>query len=114
MRLFVYKVGVLAATAAIRLRAEGYPGPQVASAADGSMSQGAIVFDDPVGTLDVHGWQIVRVDEPECSSARTIFYGSVGDHIERRGPYLIAGGREIDTTLNDSNIFLACRLIGSD
>src|SRR5436190_6405697 len=115
MSLFIYKDGVLTATSAIRLRAEGYPGPQVASAADGTMSQGAIVFDDPTGVLDVHGWQIVRVDEPECSSARTLFYGPVGDHIERRGPYRLAGGREIDTTINDSNIFLNCRIItGTD
>src|SRR5436190_10391152 len=114
MSLFVYKDGALTATSAIRLRSGGYPGPQVASAADGSMSQGAIVFDDPTGTLDVHGWQIVKVNEADCTTAPTIFYGAVGDHIERRGPYLIAGGREIDTTLNDSNIFLASRLIGSD
>src|SRR5436190_18406255 len=115
MSLFVYKDSVLAGVSAVRLRAEGYPGPQVASAADGSMSQGAIVFDDPTGTLDVHGWQIVTVDEPACTSAPTLFYGPVGDHIERRGPYRLAGGREIDTTINDSNIFLNCRIItGTD
>ena len=115
MSLFSYLQGTLVATSSIRLRGNGYPGPQLPAAADGTGSQGAVVFDDPTGSLTVTGWQTYIAEEPDCASARRLFTGLVADRTYRRGPYLVDAGREIDTTINDQNIYLSMRLItGSD
>lgn len=114
MSMFVYLDGVNVATARIRLRAQGDQGVSLAASADGSQSQGGIVFDDSDGTLTVTGWLPVNVDEPDCS-ARRLFTGYIGDRTYRRGHYRLGAGREIDTTILDANILLRMRRInGSD
>lgn len=113
MSIFTYLDGVVVGTSNIRLNAEGNQGyGGLPSAADGSGSQGSIVFDDPTGSLSVTGWQIVKVTEPDCASAPVLFYGTVADRTYRRGPYRTGPGREIDTTINDHNGFLSLRLLG--
>lgn len=115
MSLFAYLNGVLVGTSSIRLNAQGRQGiVSLPTAADGTGSQGGIVFDDPSGALTVTGWQIVKVTEPDCASAPVLFYGTVADREYRRGPYSTGAGREIDTTLNDHNGFLSLRILGGN
>ena len=111
MSLFAYLQGALVAVSSIRLRGDGFPGPQMTAAADGTGSMGGIVFDDPTGALTVTGWQSVTVTEPDCTSAPRLFTGYVADRTYRRGPYVTGAGREIDATLVDQNALLSLRLI---
>lgn len=113
MSIFTYLDGALVASSNIRLRSEGNQGYEgLPSSADGTGSQGGIIFDDAAGSLSVTGWQIVKVVEADCTSAPVLFYGTIADHTERRGKYRQGASREIDTTINDSNGFLSLRLIG--
>lgn len=108
MSIFAYLNGVLVATSNIRLRSNGDQGYEgLPAAADGTGAQGALVFDDSAGTLTVQGWEIVKVVEADCTSAPVLFYGTVADHTEKRGPYRQGASRQIDTTINDHNVFLS-------
>ena len=110
MSLFADLNGSLVGTTYIRLGGIG----GLPAAADGTGSQGGIVFDDPLGNLTVTGWQIIKVTEPDCTAAPVLFYGTVADRTYRRGPYLQGPSREIDTTINDHNGFLSLRLLGGN
>ena len=82
--------------------------------ADGTGSQGGITFDDPDGSYTHRGWSIVKVDEDDCTVAPTLFYGGTWNRKESRGTYRDGPGRIIDTTINDSNVFLSLRILGGD
>jgi hypothetical protein len=114
--LSVHLNGVDVGTTRIRLRTNGDQGVNgLSAAADGSMSQGAITFEDSDSTLTIAGWDTVLAAEPECIGATRLFTGYVADRTERRGHYVTTNGREIDTTLNDTNVLLANIVVtGSD
>jgi hypothetical protein len=93
----------------------GDQGIAISAAADGSMAQGGIVFDDPDSTMSVIGWQPVYVVETLCTAAPRLGTGYIGDRTYRRGHYRTGGGREIDTTVLDSNVLLQMhRINGGD
>ena len=115
MSLDTYLAGSLVGTTRIRLRANGDQGIGIAANADGSMAQGGIVFDDPDSSLGITGWQPVHVVETLCTAAPRLFTGYIGDRTYRRGHYRTDGGREIDTTILDSNVLLQMhRINGAD
>jgi hypothetical protein len=114
MSLFVYLNGSDIGSTRVRLRANGEEGVTgLSSAADGTGSQGGIVFDDPIGNMTVTGWMPITVDEPLCTTAPRLFTGYVADRTYRRSPekFRTAAAREIDTTINDQNALLSLRLI---
>ncbi len=82
--------------------------------ADGTGSQGQIVFDDPDHTLGLQGFDFVTVDETDCTDAPRLFTGYLADRTTSRGKYPTDGGRQIDATINDPNTLLTWLLIGDD
>jgi hypothetical protein len=82
--------------------------------ADGTGSQGQIVFDDPDHTLALQGFDFVTVDETDCTDAPRLFTGYLADRTTSRGKYPTDGGRQIDATINDPNTLLTWLLIGAD
>jgi hypothetical protein len=82
--------------------------------ADGTGSQGQIVFDDPDHSLTLSGFDFVTVDETDCTTAPRLFTGYLADRTTSRGKYPTDGGRQIDATINDPNTLLTWLLIGAD
>jgi len=115
MSLDTYLDGSLVGTTRIRLRANGDQGVAIANAADGTAAEAGIVFDDPDSTMSVPAWRPCYVVETLCTTAPRLFTGYVTGRTYRRGHYRTGGGREIDTTIFDSNVLLQMhRINGGD
>lgn len=113
----VYLDDVLVPNARIRLRNAGDQGISgLTQAANGSGGQGAITFEDPTHDFDddVKGWTPTKVVEPLCTAANNgiadatrIFTGYVAAQDYARGAhYRDDGTRQIDVTINDTNVLL--------
>jgi hypothetical protein len=83
--------------------------------ADGHPGVGGIVFDDPVGTLNVRGWMTVLVKETACTTAPVLFDGFIFDRAYSRSngsvTYRQGKSRFINSNLQDENAVMHTRLI---
>lgn len=91
-----------------RVTIDGIDG--LSASADGTGSQGGVIFDDPDKSLTTRGWMHVQALEDDCTRP-VLFNGYITDRTISRGTYKDGGARIIDSTISDSNALLHMRII---
>ncbi len=113
MSVVVSVSGTPVATTRVRFRGSGNAGiAGLSSGANGEMEQGAITIEDITYDFDARGWQTVACNETDTTAAPRLFTGYIGEQTYDRGEhYRVADDRQIDLTINDTNVLLANDLL---